>query len=446
MLRTMPVLLVVTVGGSPRPIIESILATPRPDRVLFLCSTQSRETLGERPNAGPETLLPALSAAGCPYACGQYEVYLIGDPQDLTASVRDIEHHITPEIARWRTRDLAGTYTVAVDFTGGTKVMSVALAYVARRWDCTFRYVGGTLRSKEGLGPVIDQHETILQSVNPLEALGYQLAEDALTLCAEMDFRAAERLLGETASRQRRPEVQRALQTLRQLVQAFSHWDSFRHKEARTTFDQVEKNQNGLSLFLAQSSVDRIHAGIPGWSETLRVLSESANSTFALVEDLLSNALRRGKERRFDDAVARLYRAVEALAQAALAARQSIHSTERIDSGLIPWDRLPSDVAQRWRASASRNQDTLQLALLDSYHLLNALGDPLGTAFFKSDFADPKRNPLKPRNVSILAHGYKPISDVQFESLKRAVFQLAQAEGCSEDSVFRFPVLERRGL
>ncbi|HEY3443117.1 MAG TPA: TIGR02710 family CRISPR-associated CARF protein [Paludibaculum sp.] len=442
----MPVLLVVTVGGSPRPIIESILAAPRPDRILFLCSTQSREMLGEDAGAAPETLLPALRAAGCPYACGQYEVYMIGDPQNLTTSVRDIERHITPEVSRWRTRDQSGAFTVAVDFTGGTKVMSVALAYVARRWDCTFRYVGGTTRTKAGLGPVQDRYEEILESVNPLEALGYQLAEDALTLCAEMDFRAAERLLSDTASRQRRPEVQRSLQTLRQLVQAFSHWDSFRHKEARTAIEQVEKNQNDLSLFLAPSSVDRIHAGIPGWSETLLVLSEAANSTFPLVEDLLSNALRRGKERRFDDAVSRLYRAVEALAQAALATRHDVPSTSRVNSAIIPWDRLAPDVAHRWRTSARREDNSVELALTDSYRLLDALGDPLGGAFSRSDFADPKRNPLKARNHSILAHGYRPIQEGDFRSLKTAVFQLAQAEGLSEESIFRFPILERRGL
>lgn len=83
----MPVLLVVTVGGSPRPIIESILAEPRPDRILFICSAQSREILGDQPGADPEkTLLPPLRAAGYPCTCGQYEVFIVGDPQDLTAS------------------------------------------------------------------------------------------------------------------------------------------------------------------------------------------------------------------------------------------------------------------------------------------------------------------------------------------------------------------------
>jgi CRISPR-associated protein (TIGR02710 family) len=442
----MPVLLVVTVGGSLRPIIESILAAPRPDRILFICSPQSRELLGDQPAAPPDALLPSLLSAGAPLACGQYDVYRTADPQDLTSSVRDIERNITPEVTRWRKRDPGGAYTVAVDFTGGTKVMSVALAYVARRWDCTFRYVGGTLRAKEGLGAVQDRHEVILESVNPLEALGYQLAEDALTLCAEMDFRAAERLLSETAARQRRPDVQRALQTLRQLVQAFSHWDSFGHKDARAALEQVEKNQNDLSLFLATASVDRIHAGIPGWRKTLLVLSEAKNSTFPLVEDLLSNALRRGAERRFDDAVARLYRSVEALGQAALAVRHGIPATKRVDSALIPWDRLAPDVARHWKASKIREERFVELALRDSYHLLDALGDPLGAAFGNSDFDKPRRNPLAARNDSILAHGYKPIQQPEFDSLKKAVFQLASTEGLSEDSIFRFPVLERRGV
>ena len=34
-----------TVGGSPEPVIHSLLAEPRPDRVIFVCSSSTRHLI-----------------------------------------------------------------------------------------------------------------------------------------------------------------------------------------------------------------------------------------------------------------------------------------------------------------------------------------------------------------------------------------------------------------
>lgn len=143
--------------------------------------------------------------------------------------------------------------------------------------------------------------------------------------------------------------------------------------------------------------------------------------TRARVIDLLANAYRRWQERRLDDAVARLYRAVEALAQDRL---RAIHGIA--DTGNVPLERLPEPL--RSEKAAACTEGTVKLALQDDYALLRALGDELGQRFYTSHLAERERSPLQARNRSILAHGFAPVSEKDFQNLWQAALSLAGIE------------------
>lgn len=64
--------------------------------------------------------------------------------------------------------------------------------------------------------------------------------------------------------------------------------------------------------------------------------------------DLLANAKRRKDEGRIDDAVARLYRAIEVVAQVALKDRHGFKSSEK-----VPLDRVPEALRPGWAPRAS---------------------------------------------------------------------------------------------
>ncbi len=116
--------------------------------------------------------------------------------------------------------------------------------------------------------------------------------------------------------------------------------------------------------------------------------------------DLLSNAKRRISEKRQDDAVARLYRACEALSQVELlATRQPI----------------PKE------------------GLRKNYSDLARIGHPLGLAFRRSRV----KAMLSKRNQSILAHGYQPVSDNDAGDLLDGVLRLM---GYREPDLREFPV------
>jgi hypothetical protein len=131
----------------------------------------------------------------------------------------------------------------------------------------------------------------------------------------------------------------------------------------------------------------------------------------------------------FDDAVARLYRAVEALAQAQLS------SHDFFNTAAVSFEKLPDTLKREWRDRPKDKDGCLKLALQDDYKLLSALGDKLGKKFTEQKLDTPK-SPLSLRNQSILAHGYQPISQKAAEGLLTATLELA---GCKVENLLTFP-------
>lgn len=125
-----------------------------------------------------------------------------------------------------------------------------------------------------------------------------------------------------------------------------------------------------------------------------------AKSNLYRLVDLFSNAQRRANEGRFDDAVARLYRIIEFIAQIRLQAKG-------IDSGDVELSRLSPELQKKYQKFQDQ-EGKVRLPLYRDFELLHDLGDPLGERFF----ADCKlRDLLQCRNNSILAHGNEAVSE-----------------------------------
>ncbi len=97
---------------------------------------------------------------------------------------------------------------------------------------------------------------------------------------------------------------------------------------------------------------------------------------------------------QYDDAVARLYRAVEVVAQMLLARRN-------IDTSRIKFEDLPPDWQIKYQES---------------------MGDDIGREFRENRNL---RNYLNKRNNSIMAHGLEPMTRQIFDELSRETNQLA---------------------
>ena len=252
-----------------------------------------------------------------------------------------------------------------------------------------------------------------MRSANPWDALGYQAVEDAVTVFNHGGYAAAADLLDQAI---KNSEVKRELATLKALIDAYAAWDRFDHKTAQTKFDDALKNRNDLKAIFtdAGSLIDRIGSH----RDCVAQLVASKDPTTAWVQDLLDNACRRAAEHRFDDAVARLYRAIEALAQIRLREQHGISDTKKVSL-----DKLPPGLREEWKNRA--RDGAVMLGLRDAYRLLKELGDELGCRFAESELDDDERSPLGARNDSILAHGFVPVGDKVYKQLWERACKLA---------------------
>jgi CRISPR-associated protein (TIGR02710 family) len=127
------------------------------------------------------------------------------------------------------------------------------------------------------------------------------------------------------------------------------------------------------------------------------------NHGYELVEDLLLNAQRRAHQGRYDDAMGRLYRALELLAQIRL---KQAHGLE---TGNLDLTQLPEPLRQAYGGDRHPPTGKVQIALWNSYQLLSQLpNDPLGQHFQPQ--AQRLQDTLLIRNQSLLAHGFTPIT------------------------------------
>lgn len=399
-------LLICSVGGSPEPVAAAIRHW-RPARALFLCSEQARESAGA-------ALAAAESAGGLPVPPGCRDQTVLLDPQDFQQTLRDLRA-LDRHVRSWQQH--GAEYAVVVDFTGGTKVMSAALALAARRWKCTFSYVGGEERSKSGLGVVVSGRERHFHQLNPWDALGYQAVEDAVSVFNHGGYAAAAALLELAVKMADKPDVKRELSTLAAVTKAYAAWDRFDHKEAKQEFNNALKHRNDLNVIFPHDAAALVMR-LERHCSRVSKLEASAEPKREWVEDLYDNACRRAAESRWDDAVARLYRAFEAMAQVRLREKYKIPDTKG-----VPLESLPEPLREEWDPRARDGK--LQLGLQDAYALLKALGDDLGTRFSGLGLDHPEKSPLAARNQSVLAHGFRPVGKAAYNQLEQKFVELA---------------------
>lgn len=408
-------LLLATVGGAPEPVAASLLHW-RPARALFIVSPQTHDSV-------VRDILPKVHADGwADFDAGRYDLHEIPDAQNLTGIVHQLRA-LDDRVAAWQS-DNANAEIIA-DLTGGTKAMSAALALAAGRWPCRISYVGGAERTKDGVGVVVSGKEQILRSQNPADALGLLALDTARELLLHHAFAAAATLLQDALRRVTDSARKAELAAVLILAQALADWDRFQHRDARNKLQELPRHAHNLEAALGLQPARRILAGCQRLEPHLTTVAESKTPTGqpavsrALVLDLLANARRRLDEQRWDDATARLYRALEATAQLHLAER------DVPDTGAVPLDRVPEPL--RGEFALHGEGGNVKLGLQDAWRLLQSLDPTAAGPFVAANLADRERSPLAARNQSILAHGFAPVSETPTRALFDAALQVVGA-------------------
>lgn len=138
---------------------------------------------------------------------------------------------------------------------------------------------------------------------------------------------------------------------------------------------------------------------------------------YYMLASILNNARRREDENKFDDAVARLYRSLELIAQIRLSKEYGIDSSN-IDIDVLRQNNVDEDYLSEINIS-----EEIKFGLTADYELLAKLNDELGDFYLENK--NQIRNILKFRNNSILAHGFDSCSKKEYDEFSGIVLKAA---------------------
>lgn len=315
-----------------------------------------------------------------------------------------------------------------VDYTSGTKTMSVGIVLATIELGCTYSYVGGRERDKGGVGVVLDGKEKMWYLNNPWDELAISERKKVNLLFNKARYASALEILQDICtkvSQQKRPFYQMWVE----VIQGYELWDKFDHKGA---WHHLKKGLHQLKVLAAKSvefqeKTEEIEEGVV----FLKQLIKGENRGEMLAYDLIANAKRRAElEAKYDDAVARLYRAIEKIAQ------ERLH-IKVIDPSSVDPKKIPPSLREEYLRKYTQ-ESKIKLPLYASYRLLKELGDELGHRFFER-YEGELKPLLDTRNSSILAHGDRSVTKEVYQRLLRVVIGFAQLE---EERIPEFPKLE----
>ncbi len=389
--------MLVNVGGAHTPAVHA-LNEQHPPYICFFVSEESKRLINEK-------ILPALN-----YTPDHYDWIQTDSPQNLMLCYQVLTEDLPRILKKWG----VSTQNLGVEYTAGTKSMSVA-AVLATIDTCSKYFYVGTLDAsgrKNGTGVVLDGKEYTWFQVNPWEVLAVNARKEISILFNHGRYADA-RERTERLAQVSDLEMKVVYESLAELIDGYALWDRFEYKDAQK---KISRSLEVLKPYLTGKD-DPLRMMMEAVDKNLDFLRKINPNTSQGVEfdflDLLANASRRAeKAKKFDDAVARLYSALEGLA------RNKLLYQHDIKNGKVNLEKVPEPLNSEFNrryGDPDHTEIPIKIGLYDSYRLLAALDDPLGQAYMAHQIE--LDNVLSIRNKSRLAHGTTPIREETYQNL-----------------------------
>lgn len=405
-------LMLMSLGGSPEPLIKSIKAY-MPEHIVFFASHESVSLSGE--------IFKALDYRP------DVEYELTENPNLMFECYRSARKSVD----RIKKTGMSSE-DVLVDYTGGTKVMTAALVMATLGYPFRFNYVGGDKRNKEGVGIVTDGHEKMFGEMNPWSVFAEEERRQVVTLFNQGNFSAVTEIIN-SFDREPPLQIKNYFRFVKPLAEGFLNWDQFNHKAAlRRLSEGFEALADYISLYndpALKAFLVEVQSGIAFVGRVIEETESMNKYRRIIITDLLNNANRRISERKYDDAAARFYRALELYGQIMFQEVAGCHN-DRVPQETIPENLRP----EFFRKYRDPGKGTLKLPQTATFEFLKEKGHEAGLRFFERHKAI--RDIQSNRNGSILAHGITPISEKAINTIFGTVTDFVQ-----ESHFFDFPKL-----
>ena len=348
----------------------------RPDKIVFFGSEMSRKTVDyiEKEAEVQGKDLP------------EYEFIEIHDIDVVSELFNRFEEQMK----------IYGDHEVIVDYTSGTKTMTSIAFIIGILYRKELSVVSGF---RDRNGTVQSGTESIIQQ-NTYQIYDKLNIRRFKELFNHGRFETALQILENDVVNHERREA------YIKLTRAYLHWDLFEHEEA---LDYL--NSDEVKSIEELEDVIKRNKGILGEIISSRK-GKRKYKYRPFLPDLLANSSRRASEGRYDDAAARLYRALELIAQILI---EEEYGDET--------DSLNPDNYKMSTRAALKLDGKKHLALKNAYRLLECEGHDIGRAFGKDNKI---LDLLKIRNYSILAHGFKSVNGEQYQRFYDKVLEYAR--------------------
>ncbi|MEW5945875.1 MAG: TIGR02710 family CRISPR-associated CARF protein [bacterium] len=382
-----------TLGESPEPLVFTIRKY-KPEAVMLICTPASRRFVNE-------------VAAPCGLSPSDIEIVEVDDSAEkASAQLVDRFYNAYRRIAD---RLNLGAGEFAADPTGGRKWMSAALTLAASHLNLDMLYVD--VKYGPDRKPDMDTMRVVPLG-NAYRQSGLFLFDRARKMFNEYDFKESGELFENLHNEAAHSHTHDLFHCLATASAELEKWDLFDYrklKPEKLRGAAREAERSAASSAAGRNEVENLaecFRRMADVAETLKNTGDKNTPHPAGLFDLIENAGRRLKRGRYDDAVARLYRATEYVSQLAL-------KKYDFDTKKPGWDKFDRAVVDEFEKI---NNGVLpgKISLESGFKLLNAAGDPVGQKFM-SGGKDGRgflfKGNTTSRNDSLLAHGFQPCTE-----------------------------------
>ena len=362
----------------------------RPDKVIFFASDKSKGTV--------EYIEELFQKDNDEFILDEdYHIVIINAIDDLNTCFEAYESKI------WELDyEDDGDYDIIMDYTSGTKTMSAAMASCGMFYSKDLISVGGDRSTGEvSRGTEIINYQNIykiydkfalMRTRNNFNANRFRACIDILNYIVDLNIHK---------------------ESLMHLCKAYYAWDNMDFEDA---YDHLRKvNLNQVEFMEVKND---IKFNLKALGNIINSKSVNLKNCYILAS-LINNSIRRSEEFKYDDAIARLYRSFELIAQIELT-KYNIKSSD-IDVSVLKQNNVSDEFIMD--LEKTREDGKIRIGLEKDFMLLNELGNDLGKYYVDNE--SKIKNLTRKRNNSILAHGLDSLTQNDFDEFLDIVLNLS---------------------
>lgn len=290
-----------------------------------------------------------------------------------------------------------------MDYTSGTKTMSAAMACCGMFYSKDLISVGGDRsRGEVSSGTEIINYQNLykiydkfalMRIRNNFNANRFIQCIDILNYIVDMNIHKA---------------------SLLKLCNAYYSWEMMNFEDAYNYLKEVDTKQIEFVEIKNQ-----LKKNLNALGNIVHSKSVNLKNCYILAS-LINNSIRRAEGYNYDDAIARLYRSFELIAQIKLT-KYNIKSSD-VDTSIL----LENNVSQEFieDLEKTREDGKIRIGLAKDFLLLNELGDELGKYYVENE--SKIKNLTIKRNNSILAHGLDSQTKEDFDDFLEFILSMAR--------------------